>query len=155
MVRLPDTVSMTFAPLMPIWTPSITAPVDAVTIPEKLPCFHCLELSPKSYVAVVLGNKPEINSPPTLISSPVLSPRLIVPPLNVATPTNSEYPWTLRLPPTVRFLLIPTPPSICTAPVSALPNVLSVVSVKVTMPEKELWLTAAQDKVPSAAVFRK
>jgi len=111
-VRFPDTVSITFPPLIPICTPSNTAPVDAVTIPEKLPCLHCLDPSPRSYVAVVLGNNPEINSPPTLISSPVLSPRLIVPPLNVATPMNSLYPPTCRFCLTVRFFAIPTPPSI-------------------------------------------
>ena len=87
---------------------------------------------------MVLGNNPEINSPPTLISSPVPSPRLIVPPRKVATPTNSLYPPTCRFCLTVRFFAIPAPPSICIEPVFSFPKVLSVVSVKVTIPAKEL-----------------
>ena len=79
-MRLPDTVSITFAPVIPICTPSITAPVEKVPTPAKEVFLHCLVLSPKSYVFVVFGYKPEVNSPPILILSPVSSPRLIVPP---------------------------------------------------------------------------
>ena len=63
----------------------------------------------------------------------LLLPKLIVPPLSTIDPepNNNELPI-FTLPPTFKFLVIPTPPEIINAPVEVL--VLSVVLVKVVAP---------------------
>ena len=74
---------------------------------------HSLVEDPKSNESSSSGIIFESTSPPKTILSVFASPKVSVPPLKVVVPV------TVKFPPTFKFLAIPTPPLIITAPVVA------------------------------------